>query len=148
MPLTVQVVIVVVTVSSVVFVGLMIMAFVLRSYLHEFAERFRKRAGPPTGVFASSSHLADASDCLTTNILSSVPWERDLADSDAPATAGVGKPYTIFESDVEGSTELWEWNSEVSLSGIHTKAQLVTSAAFNVKIRARLTGRLGCCACR
>ena len=29
--------------------------------------------------------------------------------------AGVGRPYTIFESDVEGSTELWEWNSDVSV---------------------------------
>jgi len=29
------------------------------------------------------------------------------------APAGTGKPYTIFVSDVEGSTELWESNSEV-----------------------------------
>jgi len=29
------------------------------------------------------------------------------------AGAGIGKPYTIFESDVEGSTELWETNGEV-----------------------------------
>ena len=28
----------------------------------------------------------------------------------------LGKPLTLVLSDVEGSTELWEWNSQVSLA--------------------------------
>ena len=51
-----------------------------------------------------------------------VDWEcylRLLAPAGAMPVllrAGTGRAYTILESDVEGSSELWEWNSEVQIS--------------------------------